>query len=246
VRTFTHVPDSQAALHLTLDIGNITVYAEDRPDVEITLAPENTDDQVAADRIARTTFDAVADRCVIRVPELPRHGRRAAVGSNVVMQSGGTIIANGQVYASTDEGAISVVARVPVGADLAAWTVLADIETYGKMGMVAHHTVSGDLAVAQADVVRVQGTSGDVDVDRAAQADVVTVTGDVEVRQLTKNASVSTVSGDVNVNSVADTAGSVVTMSGDIRLTTMAGARTEITTRTVSGRVRRPIAASAS
>jgi DUF4097 and DUF4098 domain-containing protein YvlB len=126
--------------------------------------------------------------------------------------------------------------RVPVGAALDISTASADITVRGQMGVASFKsasgsivaedstddvrvaTASGDITLGVARAVRAQSASGDVRVGVAGSAEVQQVSGDVAIGVLTGEASVHTVSGNVQVRRCHRGRIRVKSVSGDVTL----------------------------
>lgn len=112
-----------------------------------------------------------------------------------------------------------------LNADVSVASASGDISLGRVNGMCAAHTANGDINLSEiTGTLEANTASGDITVrDGEAWTAIRAVNGDIDVSRLTmKNARITTVSGDITIDAIANNAGvySFDTVSGDISLTT--------------------------
>ncbi len=147
------------------------------------------------------------------------------VSNNDIWMGGRQIVSDGRVVAERGTavsgfGTIAVEVQLPANSSVDLQTTSADLTVNGDLNDLRFHTVSGDI-----DTQGVRTLSGN------------TTSGDIEVERLAVSASVSSVSGDVEVGSYSGTSFSANTVSGDIELTATPAATGAVNVSSVSGNV---------
>ncbi|KAA5829564.1 DUF4097 domain-containing protein [Saccharopolyspora hirsuta] len=266
-----HRERGMVQFELDMAAGEVTVIIEDRERAEVVLEPLVPGDEVAEDLIARTQVTAPRFPVMnVRIPHpAPGSGTYHVDQMSVhvtaglvqcVVSSGDAVIVNGQVLTGTPVmcGGVKVTARLPLGSEVWATTVSADVDVQGWADYVRFSSTSGDLHVDGATDVRVRTVSGAVDaealttldfnttsgsvtVGRAWSVEGRTISGDIAIDRLTGEfALLRSESGTLRLHAVGDCRVTAVTVSGDIAITAPEAARVDARTRSVSGRVRTP------
>lgn len=249
MRTITHTHPGAARFKLTLDVGTVAVYAEDRDTATVTLEPVRPGDTEAARLIETATATSEGERFAVRVPT---GGAIGNTGTTVVQRGPGTVCTSAGTVTGSVTGmvigsgvtiihgnaGVRATVRLPLGSMVAVRTRSADITTQGPLVGVDTETVSGDTRITTAAIVTARTTSGDVLIGAAGQVAAQTVSGDVTVRSLAGRAGIRTVSGDVAVHAERACTVQARSVSGDITVTAEPGVEVDTDTRTVSGRVR--------
>lgn len=115
-------------------------------------------------------------------------------------------------------------------------TVSGDITLNGGIdGDAELNSTSGDINVRGADDLHARSVSGDVRVRFARVVNIHTTSGDIRVKNVTQQATLNSMSGDIEVASSEGAKADARTMSGDI---TGSGQSLRLTSRTMSGRTR--------
>lgn len=259
MRTLTSsATQALSRIRLSIGVAEITVHAEDRRDIAVTLVPASSTDTVAADLIERAEATAHDDTFRVTVPR-PASGTR--LGQTTVVRSGGSVhissnvvrgvvigdcngvtIVNGQVIGGSGTtvigdstgGSIRATVRVPryCAADIR--TDIADTTTHGPLGDLTYRSESGDLYVESTTLLQASSTSGDITAEVAVDATVTTTSGDIRV-DATRTAMLSSVSGDVRVTHARGQV-NCRAISGDISVHAVAD--TDLHATTVSGDIR--------
>lgn len=244
-------------VRLSIGVAEITVYAEDRRDIAVTLVPASRTDTVAAGLIERAESSAHDDTFSVTVPR-PTSGSYG--GHTTVIQagrsvriSGGTVhgvvigdangvtIINGQVITGSGTviddsagGAIRATVRVPAGCAVDVNTDMADTVMHGLLGQVTYRAESGDLFVQSTPLLQATCTAGDITAEVAGDATITSTSGDIRVG-LTRTAMLSSVSGDVRVTAASGQV-NCRAVSGDISVHAVAD--TDLHATSVSGDIR--------
>jgi DUF4097 and DUF4098 domain-containing protein YvlB len=193
----------------------------------------------AAGRLAVRTDDA--DGTITLVDVRPANPDSAAdvehAAATVVEQHGDTI----EVIAPTAKSwfgrnpRLDIRAAVPQRSRVDVDVKSADVELAGELGDVSIVSASGDIAVEQANELRVRTASGDVACRSVSgNASVSTASGDSRIEAIDASGELSTASGDVNVGRIAGDV-RVRSASGDVGLGVAGGS---VTVRTASGDIR--------
>lgn len=165
--------------------------------------------------------------------------------SNVVMSGGGRVTVNGRVVsdgAGAGRASSGIIADVtlPPGTGLVFSSNSASVRVSGPLAGLSAHTVSGDVEAGVVGVLRVNTTSGDIEVTAVTEeAHVVTVSGDIDVGMYRgRQALLQAVSGDIALSATSAATGglSATSVSGDIRL--RGAGHLNPRAHSVSGRVR--------
>lgn len=142
------------------------------------------------------------------------------MGGQQIVSGGRVVAEQGAVVSGGGFGTITVEVQLPANSSIDLQTTSADLNITGDLNDLRFHTVSGDI-----DAQGVRTLSGN------------TTSGDIEVERLGVSASVSSVSGDVEVGSYSGTSFSANTVSGDIELTATPAATGAVNVSSVSGDV---------
>lgn len=105
--------------------------------------------------------------------------------------------------------------------DMKIYSVSGDIIT--KKELAANldlQTVSGDIEIESAKLVKAKTTSGDIDIRKVGDVSLEAISGDISIRELalTKKATIHTVSGDVDIEKTNDIYVTTKTVSGDVKI----------------------------
>lgn len=137
-----------------------------------------------------------------------------------------------------DASPVLVWVEMPAGSSLTVETVSADLKTTGRFGRLRFDSPFGDLRAAYVRELEAQTVTGAVTVSRAERTRVRTVSGDIVTRRYDGSSGrLLSTSGDVEVTTTEDAAGSLTahTVSGDVYL--RCGPRVRVDARSVSGDV---------
>jgi hypothetical protein len=259
MRTFHHVPAGQARLQLAIGAATVTVHAENRDDVTVTLTPADSADTVAADLIERATSTVSDDELRVNVPRAEASGRGQTTivrsgghvrmtshsvgpGSVVIGSINGVTVVNGQVITGFGTtiiggggGLLRADVRMPHDSNLTVDTDSADVTTAGPLDQVGYRAISGSLDLDVAETVTAQTVSGGIDANTVITSlDARTTSGDIRVGMVDQ-ATLYTISGDVRIRDANGTVRASTT-SGDITVHVVHHAR--VTAGSVSGDVR--------
>lgn len=256
MRSFTH---TTVPVEFRLDIGPglVDVVAEDRTDATVTLAPERTGDDVAADLINRATHTADGDRFSVTVPRPSGKAANSGVaytsGGVTVIQAGrfvsgtltgvtitgdGNVYVGGMVAGMSSGGSVQATVRVPLGSRVNISTDTADIHTAGPLTALTGESVSGDVVhIGTVDDLDFRTVSGDITAT-ARRANATTTSGDIRVTLHGSRADLRSVSGDISAHATTDATVTATSVSGDIRVTSTPGVQVRTSLRSVSGYVR--------
>ena len=202
-------------LNLSTSSGNITVVAEDRPDILIESgAPDH-------DKIDRGK---------------PWGPKGAIFGDHPHHKDGEPAAADGEIhFHSAKKGTANLVVRCPTGFDMVIGTASGDVHLLGEYGQVRVTTASGRVEVETADQLDLRSISGSLLVDTCKTGcRLQTVSGRTELRS-GEHIEASTVSGKIQME---ETRGHVKvrSVSGNVELATDGSGGLAI--QTVSGNVR--------
>ncbi|MBL1086798.1 DUF4097 family beta strand repeat protein [Streptomyces actinomycinicus] len=142
------------------------------------------------------------------------------VGGQKIVSGGRVVAEQGAVVSGSGVGTITVEVQLPSYSSVDLTTTSADLNIAGALNELRFHTVSGDV---NAQGVRV--LSGN------------TTSGDIAARYVSESLSVSSVSGDIEVESYSGTSFSANTVSGDIELAATLSATGAVNVSSVSGDV---------
>ncbi|MBP2330615.1 hypothetical protein JOF56_011000 [Kibdelosporangium banguiense] len=267
MRTITHTEPGVAVLDLSIGVAVVEVVAEDREYAEITLAPAVSVDSIAADLIRSATVRHTARQLEVAVPapvgtvvsggavivggtvhggvSFTRASGSIVVGSmsGVTVAGGGLVVVNGQVITGGatvvgSGGGVRVTARLPVGSSLVVSSDSpATVITHGSLDTVELRTESGDLTVDSAREIEARTASGDIRIQVGHHVIAHSMSGDIRVGALTGPARLRSMSGDLTVHAIQDTAVQAHTMSGDVRISSDPGVVVSSEARSMSGRV---------
>lgn len=181
----------------------VSVSQEEASQVVVDVHPQRGGEDIAA----QTRVELVGDRLEIVVPK----------SSASIFRPSGSVL---------------VTATVPLGSSLEVDTGSGALRTHGPLARAEVKSGSGDVAIDQAEEVRVSAGSGDVVVEHGATVRAGSGSGDVRVGRATVSAEVRTGSGDISLGQAADL--SAVTGSGDVVVDDVDG---QVTITTGSGDV---------
>ena len=147
------------------------------------------------------------------------------ISNGDVWMGGHRIVANGRVVAEqgavvSGSGTITVEIQLPANSSVDLTATSADLNITGALNELRFRSVSGDI-----NAQGVRSLSGN------------TTSGDITARYVSESASVSSVSGDIEVESYSGTSFSANTVSGDIELATTPAASGTVNVSSVSGDV---------
>jgi hypothetical protein len=162
------------------------------------------------------------------------------MGGQQIVSGGRVVAQQGSVVSGGGFGSITVEVQLPANSSVDLQTTSADLNITGDLNHLNFHTVSGDIDAQGVRTLSGNTTSGDIEVDRlAVSASVSSVSGDIEVESYSGNSfSANTVSGDIELAATPAATGgvNVSTVSGDV--TTRGAGHLNVRPSTVSGRVR--------
>ncbi len=213
-----------ASLRVTASSGDVTVIAEERPDVE---APDEARVQAHSGGGAREERRSKRHR---RPKKALRILRRLALEFVHGPREHGPFLE----IRSPHGGSGHLEVRCPVGTPVSVGTISGDVRLIGDFGSTRIATTSGDISVGSAAALDARSVSGDLDVESCnGRCRVHTKSGHILVGD-SGPAEADTVSGLVRLDS---TAGGVTvrTVSGNVELGT--DGTEPVTVRTVSGRI---------
>jgi DUF4097 and DUF4098 domain-containing protein YvlB len=196
--------DGPIDARVNLGSGDVTIVAEDRSTVLVTLEPEHNNETSRA-IIDATRVDMTNNALTIEVPSNKGFG---------FMRRGGSL---------------RITVRLPLDSRIDVSTASADVTATGRLGSSTVKTASGDLRLDEVagDFVR-NSASGDSQINRVrgslkvdhASGDlrVATIDGDLRLRTASGDANIEAVSGSIKVHSA----------SGDIRIGSISNGETSI------------------
>lgn len=211
-----------ALLRLTTSSGDVTVIAEERPDIE---APDDA-------RVQTHTGEGSGDE------RRSRRHRRPKKALRILHK-----LARGFVHGPRERspaleiraprgGSRNMEVRCPTGTHISIGTISGDVKLRGDFGSATVTTTSGDVSVDRAAALDARSVSGDLDVDCCSGLTRLnTKSGSIEAGE-TGPTEATTVSGRVRLR---NTAGGVTvrTISGNVELAT--DGTEAVKARTVSG-----------
>jgi hypothetical protein len=129
-----------------------------------------------------------------------------------------------------------LVAHVPIGTDVELSSTSGEMRLSGSLGVVRVQTTSGDIEVGDAARLDISTTSGDLACgDVSGEAHVSSVSGGCTLRRVGGRLNATLTSGDLRVD-LCDGDVTVVSTSGDVRIGRCGGS--DIAIRSISGDVR--------
>lgn len=162
------------------------------------------------------------------------------VGGRQVVSGGRVVAEQGAVVSGGGHGTITVEVQLPADSSVDLQTTSADLSITGGVNHLRFHTVSGDINAQGVRKLSGNSTSGDVVVRHVNESvSVSSVSGDIEIDAYSGNSfSANTVSGDLDLTATPHATGSVnvSSVSGDV--TTRGAGHLAVRPSTVSGRVR--------
>jgi DUF4097 and DUF4098 domain-containing protein YvlB len=152
---------------------------------------------------------------------------------DVLIDSGRASVRDGHLAIESPRGGTGDISvRVPTDCDLSIGTVSGNVSVRGKLRDVRVTTVSGTVAVEQAERVDVRGVSSDIEVGRATRCLLRTKTGKA-ICGAASDAQVSTVSGRIRLPATTGVV-EVQSVSGAIEVGTARAGR--VRAQTLSGK----------
>ncbi|MFF7764246.1 DUF4097 family beta strand repeat-containing protein [Streptomyces griseorubiginosus] len=162
------------------------------------------------------------------------------MGGRQIVSGGRVVAEQGSVVSGSGFGTITVELQLPANSSVDLQTTSADLTTTGDLNSLSFHTVSGDIDARSVRTLSGNTTSGDIDVQRlAVSANISSISGDIEIESYSGNSfSANTVSGDLELTATPHATGSVnvSSVSGDV--TTRGAGHLNVRPNTVSGRIR--------
>lgn len=103
-----------------------------------------------------------------------------------------------------------------------------------SLSNISIKTVSGDIGVISAQSAKLETTSGDIEINEVNKLIAKTISGEISVNKIKRSCDLKTTSGDVDIDLIELTTNSkITTVSGDVEINTNRGSY--IKTETVSG-----------
>jgi hypothetical protein len=220
-------------LNLSTSSGNITVVAEDRPDVVIESGAPDTD------KIHRGK---------------PWGPKGAIFGDSPRHKHDG---AEGEIhFHSAKKGSANLVVRCPTGFDMVIGTASGDVHLLGTYGQVRVTTASGRIEVESADQMDLRSISGSILVDRCLSGcrlqtvsgrtelrsgeriEASTVSGKIQIAETKGDVKVRSVSGNVEIGADGTGGVAIQTVSGSVRVEVPEGSKPHATLMSLASRPR--------
>lgn len=239
-------------LHVATSSGNVTVIAEDRPDVEIS----------EGGRAELKTGDEKPEEKERRHEHRSSRRRKGAVKAILQAVLGGAVHKHhghergpALEVRSRRGGSNDIEVSCPADASVAVGTISGDVSLRGRFGPARIATASGDIRVEEAESVDARSISGDLEVGSCdgrcrlstksghieagktgpAQAD--TVSGRVHLDRTAGAVTVRTVSGNIEVGTDGSDAVKVRSVSGGVNVKIAGDRLPETSLRSLSGKV---------
>lgn len=223
-----HELPSGHSLRVTATAGDVTIIAEERPDILVpdgARAEVRTTEERPEKRHKRRSHKRKTLRFLGRLVKEVVHGELLYGG-----RSSGPVLE----IRSPRGGSRDIEVRCPAGIPVSVGTISGDVRLVGDFGAATITTTSGDVAVSHAAALDARSISGRLEVDRCTGlCRLNTKSGHIKAGD-TGPAEATTVSGRINLRSTAGGV-SVRTISGSVELGT--DGTDSVTIRTVSGRV---------
>lgn len=256
--TIPHTRTGPVHLDLTLALGAVEVIVDDVDTAVVQLWPEQPGDETALDLIARAEFTSRANEFAVRLPKMAgggsttivRNGHSVSintgtvsVGNVVIGNVRGVTVINGQVISGngttviTTGGGVRAVATLPKGSSLTVDAGAAPVTTRGHLQSIRFAGSSGALRADSVGRVHARTQSGDIDVRAMDNGMLKSMSGDITVEGLASAASISTMSGNIQVIAGSGAEVDADSMSGNVIVT---GDPAQVSARSMSGRVRAP------
>ncbi|WP_018353579.1 DUF4097 family beta strand repeat-containing protein [Longispora albida] len=237
--------------------GSLTVHAEDRPDVHVTVKPRENN-EACQEAAAQTKVHFSGSALVIETPESAKKitfGFNRSKNLDIVVR----MPLDGQVNvktASADAELLGRYASVNVDAasgDLRVEECTGDVVIDTASGDVHAQQIGGDLRMksASGDLrtgrvtgdVRANAASGDITLGEiSGSVEVDTASGDVKIAAVGASAKVGTASGEIGIGRISNGRARFTTASGDIKVGVVAGTSVWLDLSTMSGRTRSDLA----
>ena len=236
--------------------GSVTVHTEDVDETTVDLRGKR-DDEATRRLIAETTIAQRGDEVVVLVPKRKGLlGRSPDLVLAVTAPKLATLAIESASADVTVDGEIASSSIVTGSGDIVVGHVAGSLRMQSGSGDVRAERIDGDADVStgsgdiQLGTIGGKGSvgsgSGDVRIGSGeGSLDLKTGSGDVEVGTAPERISAKTGSGHVRIDSVGAGEVSARTASGDIRTGVRDGTAAWLDVRTVTGRVRSDLAASA-
>jgi DUF4097 and DUF4098 domain-containing protein YvlB len=122
-------------------------------------------------------------------------------------------------------GSIEVIVALPTGSNVKADTATGSLRATGALGRCRVDTAAGEIAIAQARVVKLSKAAGEVSIGEVAEdASIESATGEIRIERIGGNAKIDNANGDAQIGSIG----------GDLKLT---GANGDVLVRHSDGSV---------
>lgn len=208
MRTHTTDSDRLAAVSVTVPLGAILVDVS--PDAEaanLTLTPQATDDEVAADAIAEATITEVSDTLAVAV--------LAAVRRDRVITPAGAL-------AHGPGGGVEAVLTVPARCRLRLSSQDGTITITGPAGQVTAASGNGSVYVEHAETVVAETTNGAIRVGEVVNVEALSTNGAIRVGRVGGSAVLRTDNGAIRAHATTSDISARAT-NGTVRITTEGG-----------------------
>jgi hypothetical protein len=157
-------------------------------------------------------------------------------------------------FASARSGSTNLLLRCPTGTDIVVGSLSGHVELTGRFGDVRVTTLSGNIAIDQADSIDVRSMSGNLEVSSCSgqcrlqtksgravigstdDAHVSTISGLIQLDDTSGKVRAQSVSGRIEVGTKDNGDVAVQTMSGSVKVAVPSGVRPEMRLRSMTGR----------
>lgn len=188
------VATGQMAIRLDVCAGSINIVAEDRTTIVVDVKPSDPAHQDDQQLLARTTVELIGSSVMVRTAKSWRRLTRSSAGSIVVN------------------------IRVPVGTDVLGHIYAGGLITTGQLGECVVTCGLGDVAVQDAERVKLRTGVGDLTLGQCrADADLKSSTGQILVDRIVGNAHIKNSTGRTRINTLESQA-IVKSSTGDIEI----------------------------
>lgn len=180
------------SVSIKLLAGNVMLTAEDRTDTEVTVEPNNPEDESDIQLAEQTRVEYANGTLSIKGPTL-----------------------RGYVSWANKSRTVAVTIKLPTGSHLYGTASVANLNATGRLGECEFKSGAGNILLSQTETVRLQ-TVGDINVDQVAGvAELSTSSGKLQLGQVSGNANLKNSNGNSWIGEVQG-ATRVRSSNGDI------------------------------